>query len=247
MDADPHEQIQALQARYRELLVRLEGNQAHFRRLARSVFQVQEDERRRLARDLHDGIGQNLTALKHQLAQLEPDLDERGRERLQQALALCSQTLEDTRQMSRLLRPQVLDDLGLEAALHWLTRSLSEASGLKVELDVHEAPDTLTGDEQTLLFRIAQEALTNVVRHAGASQALLRVAFKRHWAQLTVWDDGAGCEPEAVMARPGTGLGGMRERVAMHGGRLELHSSPGQGCRVHATVPLDGQPAGVRD
>lgn len=247
MDTDPHEQIQALQARYRELLMRLESSQAHFRRLARSVFQVQEDERRRLARDLHDGLGQNLTALKHQLAQLEPELGERGRERLHRALELCSSTLEDTRQMSRLLRPQVLDDLGLEAALHWLTRSLSEASGLAIELDAQPVPESLGGDEQTLLFRIAQEALTNVVRHAQASQALLRLVFKGHWAQLTVWDDGRGCDAEAVLARPGTGLGGMRERVAMHGGRLELHSRPGQGCRVHATVPLDGPHAAVRD
>lgn len=247
MDTDPHEQMQALQARYRELLVRLESSQAHFRRLARSVFQVQEDERRRLARDLHDGLGQNLTALKHRLAQLEPELGERGRERLQAALELCSATLEDTRQMSRLLRPQVLDDLGLEAALHWLTRSLCEGSGLAIELDAQPVPDSLTGDEQTLLFRVAQEALTNVVRHAGASQAMLRLVFKGHWAQLTVWDDGCGCDAAAVLARPGTGLGGMRERVAMYGGRLELHSQPGQGCRLHATVPLDGQPAGVRD
>jgi signal transduction histidine kinase len=246
MPSDPGDALQALQDRYRELLERLEGSQAHFHRLARSVFRVQEEERRRLARDLHDGIGQNLTALKHQLAQLEPDLPGHARARLHSVMELCSQTLEDTRQMSRLLRPQVLDDLGLEAGLRWLTRTLSEGSGVNIEMEVEPLPQ-LDGDEQTLLFRVAQEALTNVVRHSGGTQALLRLVFKAGWAQLTVWDDGSGCDPERILAEPGSGIGGMRERVRMHGGRLEIHSGSDGGCRLHALVPLDGNRDTVHD
>ena len=112
MATDPAEDALAqLRARYVDLLARLEDNQASFRRLARSVLRVQEDERRRIARDLHDGVGQNLAALKHQLALLRNTLSGADRERVDACIDLCSQTLEDTRQLSRLLRPQVLDDL----------------------------------------------------------------------------------------------------------------------------------------
>lgn len=242
----PDNGLAELQARYRDLLERLEASQQEFRRLARAVYRVQEEERRRLARDLHDGIGQNLTALKHQLSLLQPHLDPAGLSHLATSQALCSATLEDTRQLSRLLRPQVLDDLGLEAALRWLARTLGDAGGVAVELQIEALP-ALDEDLRTLVFRVAQEALTNVVRHAGAGQALLRLVVRAGWLQLTVWDDGHGCEPERVLAQPGTGIGGMRERIALFGGRFELHSRPGEGCRLRALVPLDGAAAGVRD
>lgn len=238
--------LHELQARYRELLERIESSQREFYRLARSVYRVQEDERRRLARELHDGLGQNLTALKHQLELLGAHLDPAGRERLAAAIELCAQTLEDTRQLSRLLRPQVLDDLGLAAALRWLARTLGESSGLAIELEIGTLP-ALDGDLQTLVFRLAQEALTNVVRHADAHQALLRAVAKGGWLHLTVWDDGRGCDPERVLANPGTGIGGMRERVRLYGGRFELHSRPGEGCRLRAVLPLDGDGTGVRE
>lgn len=233
----PRADLEALEARYRELLQRFESNRGEFARLARSVLQIQEEERRRIARELHDGIGQNLTALKHQLAMLDSHLDPAGRERLTGTVALCTQTLEDTRQLSRLLRPQVLDDLGLDAALQWLARSLGEAGKPVIEVEIGGLP-SIDNETATLVFRLAQEALTNVVRHASAQQALLRLMHKAGALHLTIWDDGIGCHPEQVLRQPGAGIGGMRERLKLYGGAFELHSQPGAGCRVRAVVPL---------
>ena len=237
MTSDDAPSLAELQAQYRRLLQRLEANEREFRRLGRAVWRVQEDERRRLARELHDGLGQNLTALKHRLAQVAGELgpgQDALRARMESAIALCSASLEDTRQLSRLLRPPILDDLGLAAALRWLARSIEESSGLAVVLEMGELPP-LDAETQTLLFRIAQEALNNAVRHARAQSVLLRLVASGAELQLQVIDDGAGFDP--AQAR-GSGLGGMRERLRLHGGRLELRSAPGQGTRLRAVVPL---------
>src|SRR5690348_14465048 len=138
--------------RYTRLLERLEANEREFRRLGRSVLRVQEDERRRLARDLHDGVGQNLTALKHRLAQLADAVaphDPALRAALDAAVALCADTLEDTRALSRLLRPAVLDDLGLEPALRALARSVGEAARITIAVEIEPLPP-LDGEWQTL-------------------------------------------------------------------------------------------------
>lgn len=243
MNEKPLEQdlsLPAIREQYQRLLQRLEANEREFRRLGRSVLRVQEDERRRLARELHDGIGQNLTALKHRLAQLGDGLvDPALRARLEAAIALCSDTLDDTRELSRLLRPPILDDLGLEPALQWLARSQGEASQLSITLEMESLP-ALDDDLQTLVFRIAQEALNNVAKHARAENALLRLVVRSGWLQLQVVDDGRGCDPDLALRSGGSGLGGMRERLRLHGGRLDLHSSPGNGARIRAVIPLDG-------
>jgi signal transduction histidine kinase len=241
MGVDPAS-IEQLQRRYGELLQRLETNQSDLQRLARSVFRVQEDERRRIARELHDGIGQNLTALKHQMAMARATLpaDAPALAALDAGLALCAQTLEDTRQLSRLLRPQVLDDLGLEAALHWLVRSVA-GPGLQVELRVDPLPP-LGADLETLLFRVAQEGLGNIVRHARAGDAMLRVARRGGLLQLTIWDNGVGFEPARALEKGSAGLAaglsGMRERLRLHGGELQLESGGDTGTWLRASVPL---------
>ena len=230
-----------LRRQYQQLLERLQRNEREFRRLGRAVWRVQEDERRRLARDLHDGVGQNLTALKHRLAQLATALpagDGPLRDQFDKAIALCADTLEDTRNMSRLLRPPILDDLGLEAALRWLVRSQSESSGAEVTLEMEPLP-ALDTDLQTLLFRVAQEALNNVAKHADAHQVMVRLVARGGLLQLQVVDDGCGCDPAVVLKAGGSGVGGMRERLRLYGGGLELHSVPGEGTRLRAVVPLD--------
>lgn len=226
-----------LRDQYRRLLQRLEANEREFRRLGRSVWRVQEDERRRLARELHDGIGQNLTALKHRLAQLGDGLPPQQRTQLETAIALCSETLEDTRELSRLLRPTILDDLGLEPALRWLARSQGEASGLDIGVEIEPLP-ALDGDLQTLLFRVAQEALNNAAKHAGARSVLLRLVARGGQLQLQVADDGRGCDPDVALRSGGSGLGGMRERLRLYDGRLEIHAAPGEGTRLRAVVPM---------
>jgi len=233
-----------LRAQYQELLDRLENNQSEFQRLARSVYRVQEDERRRIARELHDGIGQNLTALKHQLAMIDSQLapgQDAQRQQLAASIALCTQTLEDTRQLSRLLRPQVLDDLGLEAALHWLTRTVEGSGGLRTELAVENVPP-LDSDLQTLLFRVAQEALSNVVRHAQASEVLLRLATRAGRVMLTIWDNGVGFETAAAATAASegrsAGLAGMRERARLYGGELQIESGADTGTWLRVSFPL---------
>jgi signal transduction histidine kinase len=236
--------LSQLRAQYQELLQRLENNQSEFQRLARSVYRVQEDERRRIARELHDGIGQNLTALKHQLAMIDnllsPEQDDL-RERLSASIALCAQTLDDTRQLSRLLRPQVLDDLGLDAALHWLARTIEGNGQLHIELGIEKLP-ALDTDLQTLLFRIAQEALANVVRHAKASDVLLRVATRAGRVMLTVWDNGIGFDPASALTAASegrsAGLAGMRERARLYGGELQIESGADTGTWLRASFAL---------
>lgn len=240
-DRDP------VEARYHRLLQRLEANEGEFRRLGRAVWRVQEDERRRLARELHDGVGQNLTALKHRLAMLGASLapgQDALRAQLEAAIALTSATLDDTRELSRLLRPPILDDLGLEAALRWLARSVRESSGLAVDLHVDPLP--ALGDEaSTLLFRVAQEALANAAKHARASRVSVRLDARDDGLALSVEDDGIGCTPAMAARGGGSGLSGMRERLRLYGGRLQLTSAPGAGMQVLARLPAgDGDTAG---
>jgi signal transduction histidine kinase len=235
------ELLARLRRDYGALLERLETNQRDFHRLARSVYRVQEDERRRLARELHDGLGQNLTALKHHLALLRNALPAGAIEALQRtdvASALCTQTLDETRQLSRLLRPQVLDDLGLAAALRWLVRTLAEPAGLVCTLEAEALP-ALDGDLQTLAFRIVQESLTNVVKHAHAGQAWIRMRCRAGFLQIEVEDNGQGCQPGVEVSGAGSGVGGMRERVQLYGGRFVLGPREGRGCRVSVAIPLD--------
>jgi signal transduction histidine kinase len=235
--------LEQLRDRYQQLLDRLEDNQSQFHTLARSALRVQEDERRRIARELHDGIGQNLTAIKHQLAVLQAQLPEGSTEagRLGACIELCAQTLEDTRQLSRLLRPQVLDDLGLQAALHWLARSVQAPGKLEVAVHIDALPE-LDAEVQTLLFRVSQEALANVVKHANASDAMLRLGARAGYVQLTVWDNGPGFDvaSAAGAGRRGlaAGLSGMRERLALYGGELRVDSDADSGTWLRASVPV---------
>ena len=243
MNVEAHPTLAEPQSRYQQLLQRLEANERDFHRLGRSVLRVQEDERRRLARDLHDGIGQNLTALKLRLAQisdaLPPEL-QTLRTSLDAAVALCSDTLDDTRQLSRLLRPPILDDLGLEPAMRWLARSLGEAAGIAIAVEIEPMPE-LDGELQTLLFRITQEALNNVVKHASAHSVLVHLVERSGRLQLQIVDDGCGFDPEGARGNGGIGLGGIRERLQLFNGELELHSSVGHGTRLRAVVPLDAR------
>lgn len=238
-DDGPAASLAALRAQYERLLERLQANELDFRRLGRAVWRVQEDERRRLARDLHDGIGQNLTALKHRLTQVAGDIPPAQRAGLEAAITLCSDTLDDTRELSRLLRPPILDDLGLEPALRWLARSISESCGVEVELQVEPLP-ALDDELQTLLFRVAQEALNNASKHADAGNLLVRLVARKGRLQLQVVDDGRGCDPQAALGSGGSGLGGMRERLRLYGGAFEIQSSPGAGTRITASVPIEG-------
>jgi len=231
------------------LFARLIEGERRFRGLAKAVWKVQEDERRRLARELHDGLGQTLTALTHQLERLQQKLgDDSGPEAgelaagLADAVETARLALNETRELSRLLRPPVLDDLGLPAALSWLARTLEQRTGLRVELTLAGLEERLDPELETLVFRIVQEALTNVLRHAEVDRASVDVSRAPGVLHLRISDGGQGFDADATLVgrevAAGSGLRGMRDRVELFGGRLELSSEAGQGTLVSAAVPL---------
>lgn len=237
-------QVEALRAQQSQLFADLASGQQRFRQLARSVWRVQEEERRRFARDLHDGLGQDITAILHQLEQLaaDPTLPASALPRAERALALCRRALQDTRALARMLRPKILDDLGLCAALHWLGRNVAEGAGFAVDVLCDEAFPDPDGDYATLVFRVVQEALNNAAKHARAGNVLVQVGARGGELHVLVADDGRGCDPVAALASDAlgdsSGLGGMRERIALFGGRLHLVSAPGDGLQVRAALPL---------
>ena len=250
-DASMRDQLARLREQQERLFVQLHAGEQHFKQLARSVWRVQEDERRRLARELHDGIGQQLTALRHRLDALTRSVDGAGdpASPLQQALEICDAAIQETRALSRLLRPQILDDLGLEAALNWLARHSAQSGGYEVEVDVGTLPVPMDGDLSTLIFRVAQEALTNVLKHAEARHVVVRLAQRDdQWLQFLIVDDGRGADVDAAFAKASdghsTGLASMRERVRLFGGRFTIVSRPGEGMQLRVLIPLlQGDPA----
>lgn len=239
-------QVSDLHQRQRTLMAQFKEEQRSFVSLAKAVWQVQEDERRRLAGELHDGLGQNLTALKHQLALIGSTCGENAslRARVETSLILCSDTLDQTRRLSRLLRPQILDDLGLVPALEWLARTLGEPAGVNIEIAIADSLETtLDQGISTLLFRVAQEALTNVVRHANARHAVVRLDERDHHMLMQIWDDGCGFDVTNALnnANRGSSLGlnNMRQRLHMYGGSLEISNAPDGGTRIRCDVPLN--------
>jgi two-component system, NarL family, sensor kinase len=239
-------QLQALSAENARLLDAVARSEQRFRGLARSVWTVQEEERRRLARELHDGLGQVLTALANQLQRIHDDARAQEnlglKHRLADALEITRGALRDTRELSRLLRPTLLDDLGLDAALSWLVRTLSERTALKLQYHAGLAEQRLETEIETLVFRITQEALTNVLRHARATRGSVHLWQDGNGLHLCIEDDGCGFEP-ALLDDPGhcsdhSGVRGMRDRARLFGGQLEVHSQPGLGTRVQLDLPL---------
>lgn len=262
MVSDRNESLELRLARlaedHRRLFAELVSAEERYRRLARAVWQVEEAERRRLSRDLHDGLGQTLTALKHLLSRTAATARREGApaplaERLDEACEIAASALADAREMSRLLRPPMLDDLGLVPALRWLARSLGEGAGLTVELVVEppEAEERRLAEEmETLVFRAVQETLTNALKHSGTGDARVALTVGSSDLRVEISDSGAGFDPDATLAGAdvGVGLRGLRDRVALFGGHCRVVSAPGEGTEVLIRVPLpeDGRSDGGR-
>jgi signal transduction histidine kinase len=223
---------------------RLEESQERLSALSRRLLAAQEDERRRIARELHDELGQLLTGAKLNLVSLQGGSarPHPGFDALDDTLDLVGRALNAVRELSTQLRPAVLDDAGLEEALHWLLDRVSHRAGFDGYLEAEPLGTDIAHETETTLFRFAQEALTNVARHAGASR--VEITLRRHGSdiELTVQDDGAGFDAEAVhqKAIQGSSLGiiAMTERLTLAGGRLEIDSAPGRGTRMRAIVPV---------
>ncbi len=201
---------------------------------------AQEAERARVARDLHDQVGQSLTAILlalQILGQVEPGSDE-ARHRHDELRELVTGTLDEVRELAFELRPTILDDIGLVAALERLVESQRNQRGGHVGFRVAGINDSarMTGDAETVIYRVVQEALTNVARHAHAE--LVTVDLHREGTHLHVHisDDGRGFDPDRV--RGSLGLTGMAERAVLIGASLTIASEPGAGTRVHLAVPV---------
>lgn len=214
---------------------------AELRLLAAEMHDVREAERTRIARELHDELGQALTALKMDLEGLERRIPLGAGtlfERTAAMRALLDSTLGTTRRLSADLRPLVLDDLGLGAGAEWLAQGFSKRTNVACTLRVDPALADLGEPHATVLFRVMQESLTNVARHARASRVEVTLARERDSAVLTVRDDGVGMDAQA-QSKPRTfGLRGIRERVLVVGGEVAIESRPGEGTTVRARIPL---------
>ena len=203
-------------------------------RLLQAFLSAQEEERGRISRDLHDQIGQALTAL---LLGLDQNLDSPDRASLQRLKELTSVTLADVRRIALDLRPSVLDELGLEAGIRRYGREIHERYGLDVSVLVN-LPSRLQHQEEVVLYRVVQEGLTNVVRHAGARRASVVVTSYNSYVQCVVEDDGVGFDERALLPGEQVGIMGMRERLEVLGGSLRIESGPADGTALYARLPV---------
>lgn len=205
---------------------------------------AQEEERRRIARELHDEVGQSLTALIMGLGGAEeaipPGLAPL-RKRLEEIRTLTAGTLEEIRRLMVDLRPTLLDDLGLIPAIHWYAETHLARVGVEPRIEVVGPKRRLPPLVETALFRVIQEAITNIVKHAGAKTATIRVAFKTSSIAASIEDDGKGFDPEKRKQEGGFGLLGMEERVTLLGGTFAIDARPGRGTRIAFTIPLPGE------
>ncbi|MBS7542148.1 PAS domain-containing sensor histidine kinase [Ancylobacter oerskovii] len=222
------------------------ASRAELRRLSGAEQKARESERARIARELHDELGQTLTAIKMQLVSLKTRAlasPEAAAAQIDRLIAIVDRSVSDLRRIATELRPLILDELGLPAALEWLTQTVADTAQLPVALDIDAAAQRLDAEARTAAFRIVQEALTNAVRHGGASR--IRVSGRR-WRQdfeIEVADDGCGIDPSAT---PGgrLGLAGMRERARLVGGSVEILGIPGRGTTVTVRLPLTRRRSG---
>ena len=212
---------------------RLKEREERLRRLLSKLITAQEDERKRIARELHDETCQTVSALALSLPE-EPGAGEARR--------LAHRALDGLHRLIFDLRPSVLDDLGLLPAIRWWATRHLPSAGIAVRCELEESERRLSPETEIAVFRVAQEALVNVVRHSGASAVLIQMAGRDGHLEASIEDDGRGFDPgemaEPTAAGRGLGLLGMRERVELLGGQLEVESAPGQGTRVSFRVPF---------
>lgn len=236
----------AITVREKERLYRTSlKQQAELRRLSQRMMRVSERTMRRVARELHDDLGQALTAVKMDLGMIERQMDgdTAMRARVREARDQIAVVLQEVRNLSQLLRPAVLDDLGLVPAVQSYIAHFSKRTGIPVELDAPRAGTRLPNPLEVALYRVIQEILTNVARHAGARHVNVRLQIDAEAARLVIDDDGRGFDAARFFRRPprdhGMGIIGMRERIATYGGEFAMESRPGAGTRVELSIPLN--------
>jgi signal transduction histidine kinase len=206
--------------------------------LSAKLVATQETERKSISRDLHDAVGQSMSAVQFELHDLAVALRPYGqhlRERVDRVRELVESSLAVIRNMALLLRPAMLDDLGLAAALGWLAREISRPTGVRIQVQADDLPADLPDEHKTCIFRIAQEALNNVAKHANANAVEITVRASDSWLMITIQDDGRGFQQGRAH---GLGLTGMQERAESLGGSVKITSGPGKGTLIEVALPL---------
>ena len=229
---------------YKQVLKESDHLHEELRQLSRQVLSAQEEERRAISRELHDVVAQTLTAINVRLAALKhtalhdtEDLDQN----IARTQRLIGESVDIVHRFARELRPAVLDDLGLIPALHSFMTHFTERTGVRTRLTASAEVEQTNIVKRTVLFRVAQEALTNVARHAHASQVEVSVRKMPLGICMTIGDNGKSFQVQRVLLARGSkrlGLLGMRERLEMVGGRLEVESAPGKGTNITAWIPF---------
>lgn len=232
--------VAVLERRHDQQNMQIQQTQDNLRRLSRRLVQAQELERKALSRELHDEVGQTLTALGIELGNLDPGRNADGnflRARIEEAKRLNTTAMRAIRDLAMGLRPSMLDDLGLEAALQWQGREFSRHTGVPASVQVQGPLNELTDAQQTCIYRVVQEALTNCARHAHAKHVLVSIAEQADGITVVVQDDGTGFVPGNAN-KGGLGLVGIQERVQALEGRCKIVSRPGQGTTIRVELPL---------
>lgn len=221
---------------------------AELQRLSAKLVSAQEEERRTIARELHDEIGQVLTVIKMELSHAQRQIVSGGGSLnlLDDARSITDRALHAVRDISHFLHPPLLDDLGLSAAVDWYVQSINKRHELRVELNAENMAARLPAEIEVALYRIVQEGLTNVLRHAHARRCIVELVRSPSGVRVTIRDDGVGFNPAAPRdpeASPGLGLVGIRERVSQLGGDLHIDSTPGRGTVLTAEFSIPGAPS----
>ena len=233
-----------LEGRVQERTAELDTANQGLRQLTARLLELQDDERRRFARELHDSVGQNLAALAMNLSAARGDIERLVKTAgiLTDSEALVQEMSKEVRTISHLLHPPLLDEAGLSSALRWYTQGFAERSKIQVDLESPHDFGRLSRELETAIFRLVQECLTNIHRHSGSPIAKIRIARSDSMVRVEVEDKGKGIPPEkqlklASAGAPGVGIRGMRERIRQLGGSLEINSN-GKGTVVVVQLPV---------
>ena len=228
----------------KERTVELDRTNQNLRELSARLMQLQDDERRRIARELHDSVGQMLAALGMNLAAVGTDIERlvKTANTVNDSAALVQELSREVRTISHLLHPPLLDEAGLASALHWYVEGFAERSKIKVDLEIPADFERLDRESETAIFRTVQECLTNIHRHSESPTARIRVVVSDGHVCVEVEDRGRGIPAEkqfemASTGTPGVGIRGMPERLRQLGGSLDIHSN-GKGTLIMARLPL---------
>jgi signal transduction histidine kinase len=223
-----------------ELFQQVRAGRERQREMAKSLVDIQEAERRRIAKELHDHLGQLLTGLQFMLEATKNRSSGRQQSEMEEIQICVTDIIEQVREMSLKLRPSMLDDMGLIPTLKWHFERFTRQTGIHINHKNDEMPSRLPTDMETTAYRIVQEALTNVARHAGVKSVFVGLAVQEDTLWVEVVDHGRGFDPAAVLEQPSSGLTGMRERAELAGGYLVVRSVLEQGTQVIAALPIHG-------